>query len=72
MTETRDRSGWDVRTWCGAVGISRALWYELEPAYLPVSTKIGKRRIIIEPPSDWLQRISQLGGVPTSSKPSAP
>lgn len=43
-----------------AVGISRAAGYALPAELQPKSTKLGRARIIIEPPAEYLARVEQL------------
>mgnify|MGYP003507302115 CR=1 FL=1 len=54
------QAGFAVPNWCGAIDISRATYYNLPPHLQPHSVKIRSRRIIIEPPSAYLQRIRSL------------
>jgi len=51
------QAGYPVAAWCKAVNISRATFYTLPPESQPKSVKLGKRRIIIESPEDFLARI---------------
>ena len=58
------RAGWKLNTFCEAAGLSRSYIYMLPEPQRPHSVKVGKRRVIIEPPTDWLKRIGvpQNGG----------
>jgi hypothetical protein len=58
-TSTTDRAGWDISSWCGACGFSRAKYYTLPDDMRPRSLKIGKRHIVIEPPADFLARLAE-------------
>lgn len=49
--------GYPVPAWCRAANISRATFYTLPPESQPQSVKLGKRRIIIEAPQDFLRRV---------------
>lgn len=69
--EWNARAGWDVRAWCRAAGISRALYYDLPAEYQPASTKVRDRRIILEPAREWLERIARAGGVPAKTSKTA-
>jgi predicted DNA-binding transcriptional regulator AlpA len=51
------RAGWKFSAFCEAVGLSRSYIYMLPEDRRPHSVKLGKRRVIVEAPSDWLQRI---------------
>lgn len=54
------RISWNIPDWCDEVGISRATFYVIEKSaeQAPRSTWIGRRRLIIESPSDYLTRMS--------------
>lgn len=51
-------AGFLLRVWCNAANISRSLYYTLPPEDRPSSVKFRRRRIITEPPAQWLKRIS--------------
>ena len=53
-----DRAGWSIPSYCEACNFSRATFYNLPDGGRPRSLKIGKRHIIIEPPSDFLARLA--------------
>lgn len=53
-------AGWAIPPWCEAANISRATFYNLPSALRPHSVKIRRRRVIIESPADYLQRIRSL------------
>ncbi len=57
-TTTTDRAGWSVPSYCAACDFSRATFYNLPDDLRPRSLKLGKRRIIIEPPSVYLVRLA--------------
>lgn len=42
-----------------AIGMSRAWLYSLPPELQPKSLKVGRNRLIIEQPGDFLQRLAQ-------------
>lgn len=50
------RVGWSVNAWCRAVGIARPTFYNLPDDQKPLSAKVGKRRIIVDAPQDFLKR----------------
>jgi len=54
------RAGYPVRKWLAETSISRSYLYALPPEQQPRSVKLGRRRIIIETPGDWLKRIAEL------------
>jgi hypothetical protein len=55
-----ERAGWTVSDWCRAVGFGRSTFYALDPAMRPASVQVGARRIVAEPPKEWLARVAQL------------
>jgi hypothetical protein len=52
------RAGSSVNQFCDAVGYCRATLYNLPSELRPFSVKIGRRRIIIEQPADYLARLA--------------
>jgi hypothetical protein len=50
------RGGWTQTDWCAAVGISKPMFYVLDPA--PRVARIGRRVIVVESPRDYLERLS--------------
>ena len=57
-TALAQRAGWDIPSYCEACNFSRATFYNLPVDTRPRSIKIGKRHIIIEPPSEYLARLA--------------
>lgn len=55
-----NRAGYDIKTWCGAVSISRASFYTLPANLRPRTVKLGKRHIVIEAPENYLNRMAAL------------
>lgn len=55
-----ERAGYDILAWCEAVGISRATFYKLDGTLKPSQVKIGKRRLIVERPADYMARLANL------------
>jgi hypothetical protein len=53
-----DRAGYSVADYCPIVGYSRPYYYLLSPDLRPKSIKLGKRRIIIEAPRAYLERLA--------------
>ena len=58
MDSPNEKAGRSVAEFAEAVGLGRASIYILPPEQAPESIKIGKRRIIIEQPRAWLERIA--------------
>jgi len=58
------QAGYHVAAWCRSVGIGRATFYVLAPHLRPRSVLLGGRRLIIEAPAAYLQRVAamQAGG----------
>lgn len=56
---TVERAGWSVERYADATGVSRAAIYALPPEQQPEYVKIGRRRVITEPPAAWLRRVGQ-------------
>lgn len=54
-----------VRQFAKACGFSVATFYNLGDADRPKTVKVGIRVLVIESPSEWLQRIGASGGVAT-------
>ena len=52
------RAGFHITDWCDAVGFSRATYYNLPVELQPQSVRIGGRRLVIESPHDYLQRVA--------------
>jgi len=53
-----ERAGWTIADWCAATSVSRAKLYDMSPDIAPRSVSLGRRRIIIEAPAQWLRRIA--------------
>ena len=55
---TGSKSGWNILDWCREAGFSKSTYYNLEgEGKAPRSVKIRRRRLIIEAPADYLNRI---------------
>ena len=65
-------AGRSVETFVKEAGISRATLYALIPECAPRFTKIGGKRLIIESPADWLERIAAAGGAKTRRQEEKP
>ena len=57
MRETQ-KAGFAVGEFCQLVGFGRSKLYLLPPEQQPKSVKVGERRIIIEQPADYLERLA--------------
>lgn len=62
-TATIQSAGFPLEGWCRAIDIGRTTYYTIPDSDKPKSVMIGGRRIIIEPPADYLARIEKQGGV---------
>jgi predicted DNA-binding transcriptional regulator AlpA len=56
-TSERSSAGWNIPDWCSATTIARATFYTLE--HRPRTVKIGRRTVVIESPTNYLERIAQ-------------
>jgi hypothetical protein len=54
------KAGWKVAEYAELVGFCRSKLYTLPPQLQPKAVRVGTRRIIIEPPADYLARIAEL------------
>lgn len=57
-SKPQHRAGWDVPRWCAAVGVGRSSFYALPEGLRPLSVKIGRRRLILEAPDQFLRRVA--------------
>jgi hypothetical protein len=48
---------WKLAEWCPAAKISQSQVRKFPPELQPESVRIGKSRIIVESPQDWLRRV---------------
>ena len=55
-----EQVGYAIDIWCTSVGISRATFYKLDGNLKPSQVKIGKRRLIVERPADYMARLANL------------
>lgn len=53
-------SGWHVGPFCRAAGTSKTAIYTMPEHLRPESVAIGRRRVIIEHPADWLRRLKSM------------
>jgi hypothetical protein len=66
-TESTDRAGWSITSWCLALDISRSFFYLLSREMRPKSMKLGRRHIITEAPAEYVKRIGSQVATPTSA-----
>lgn len=59
IVENPDIVGFRLESWCQAIGIGRSGYYALDEKLKPRSVKVGDRRIITEPPREYLARVAQ-------------
>jgi hypothetical protein len=55
----RPKSGWRIPQWCEATGVSRSTCYNLMAAKALDSVKLGRARIIVTAPDDFLASLKQ-------------
>jgi excisionase family DNA binding protein len=56
--------GWRTREWCYAVGCSRAFAYQLLAQGRLRSVKLGRSRLIVDHPQDFLARLEAVAVCP--------
>jgi hypothetical protein len=56
---TTARAGWPILDWAHATGIGRSMAYILLKRGELASVRIGKRRIIVTPPAEFLARLAR-------------
>lgn len=59
-TTTLPKAGHSIIDFCNQIDISRGMFYKLEGDLAPKTVKLGRSRIVIEAPSEYLNRISAL------------
>lgn len=57
---TDEKQGWRVREWYPQVGISRAWTWRLIKANKIKTVKLGKARIIVTSPSEFLANLGEV------------
>jgi len=53
-----------VSQWCQQAKIGRSFFYELPPELAPRQVTIGRRRLVIEDPRAWAERIAAASAPP--------
>jgi excisionase family DNA binding protein len=54
-----EKSGWSVREWAAAVGCGRSYVYELLTGGRISSVRLGRRRLIVTPPAQFLAELAE-------------
>jgi len=54
-----EKAGWAILEWSAAVGCGRSYTYELLTAGRITSVKLGRRRLIITPPAQFLAELAE-------------
>ena len=52
------KAGWKIGEYADLVGIGRSKLYTLPQELQPKSVRVGSRRVVIEPPADYLARVA--------------
>ena len=55
-----EKAGFRINEFAAACGFSRSALYALPQNQQPRSVKVGRARIIIETPAEFLQRLAQM------------
>lgn len=58
---------WLQSEWCAGAGMGVSTWYTIPKELLPAHVYVGRSLRITEAPRDWLQRMAERGGVPTTA-----
>jgi hypothetical protein len=58
MMRESQKAGWNFGEYSYLVGIGRSKLYTLPKELQPKSVHVGSRRVIIEPPAEYLARIA--------------
>jgi predicted DNA-binding transcriptional regulator AlpA len=53
-----ERAGWSIEQFAQAAGLSRSRIYLFPESEAPRSVKIGRRRVYVESPKAWLERLA--------------
>ncbi len=61
MSDNRQqtKAGWNTDDWCNDAGVGRSTSYELEAAGKIKAVRVGKRRVIITPPAQFLAELAE-------------
>lgn len=52
------KSAWPLYEYLKLVGFGKSLYYELDESLRPESILIGRKRMVIEPPSAYVRRLA--------------
>lgn len=58
MDVTSEKAGWSISDYCLLTDIGRTKLYTMPADQQPRSVKVGRRKVIIEPPREYLQRLA--------------
>ncbi|MCW5624168.1 MAG: hypothetical protein KIT73_05570 [Burkholderiales bacterium] len=47
-----------VNEFCHAIGIGHSSFYEMPADQQPLTVRIGRRRLVVESPTDYLERLA--------------
>jgi len=56
---SQNKVGWPTDEWCSDTGIGRSTSYTLEAEGKIKAVRVGKRRIIITPPREFLASLAE-------------
>jgi len=51
---------WPLDQWLASTSSARSSYYEWDPETRPKTVRVGRRRLVVESPSDWLRRMALL------------
>lgn len=57
--EAEKQVGWRLRDWLAATSVGRSTFYTLPDDITPRQVRLGKKVIITETPSAWLDRVAR-------------
>jgi len=57
--DSRHKAGWRIPQWCQETSVSRSTCYNLMDAKRLQAVKLGRSRIILTPPSEFLRSLQQ-------------
>ena len=57
--DSRHKAGWRIPQWCAEASVSRSTCYNLMDAKRIDAVKLGRARIVLTPPIDFLHSLKQ-------------
>jgi len=54
---------WPVQEWVTSAGIGRTFFYKLPAELAPRQVTVGKRRLVVESPREWGERIARADSI---------